>query len=235
MVWLLAAAMVMASCGNRKQQPAIDFTTALEGTVPLDSAYKMIAHTYRPWTDVQLPVTVTMIDTDGKGESLSGRLSMVRDSAIEISLRAVGVEAALAYIDADTVVVNDKYHKQYLAEPYCSVFGASGLSIGNLQDALLGAPFIPDDMAAAWSAQVKYDILQALVFADDDARVICLYGDKDIDVLATIADKQARVALALNYDQAKWDTGRSLRLRAPKGGTRIYGVDIMQSIYQQQQ
>ncbi len=235
MACLGAAAMLMASCGSRGQQPAIDFGSALVGTIPLDSAYAGIAHTYKPWADVQLPITVTMIDTDGKGQSLSGRLTMVRDSAIEISLRAMGVEAATAYIDPDTVVVADKYHKQFLAEPYCSVFGASGLSVGNLQDALLGAPFIPADMPGAWSAQVQYDILQALVFADDDARVICLYGDKDLDVLATIADKQARLAMKLNYDQARWDTGRSLRLRSPKGGTRIYGVDIMQSIYSQQQ
>jgi len=234
-VCLCAAALAIGSCGRRKVQPDIDFSSALTGTMALDSVYAMIGHTYQPWGDVQLPVTVTIIDSEGKGQSLSGRLAMVRDSAIEISLRAMGVEAATAYIDSDTVVVADKYHKQYLAEPYCSVFGVSGLSVGNLQDALLGAPFIPEDMPQAWRAQAQDDILQALVFADDDVRVIGIYGNKDLEVLAMMADKRMRLALEFNFDRAKWDTGRKLRLRSPKGGTRIYGVDIMQSIYQQQQ
>lgn len=231
---LCAAALGIVSCSRRKDQPAVDFSVPLEATEPLDSVYAAIVRTYQTWDDVQMPVTVTLIDAEGKGQSLSGRLTMVRDSAIEISLRAMGVEAANAYIDPDTVVVADKYHKQYLAEPYCSVFGASGLSVGNLQDALLGTPFIPADMPQAWRAQAGDSIMQALIFADDDVRVIGLYGDNDLDVLAVMADKQARLALKFNFDQAKWDTGRSLRLRSPKGGTRIYGVDIMQSIYQQQ-
>lgn len=232
---ILAAAVILASCDRRKQQPNIDFSFALNDTIPLDSAYALIGHTYQGWADVQMPVTATMIDAQGKGQSLSGRLTMVRDSAIEISLRAMGVEAALAYIDKDTVVVADKYHKQFLAEPYCSVFGASGLSLSNLQDALLGAPFLPEEMPWAWKAQVEDDILQALIFEDDDARVIGIYGNNDLDVMAQIADKQARLALKFNFEQAKWDSGRKMRLRSPKGGTRIYGVDIMQSIYSQEQ
>lgn len=232
---IIASVFAISSCDRRKQQPNINFSQALTDTIPLDSAYRLIGHTYQEWADVQMPVTATLIDADGKGQSLSGRLSMVRDSAIEISLRAMGVEAALAYFDDDTVVVADKYHKQFLAEPYCSVFGASGLSLGNLQDALLGTPFIAADMAGAWKAQIEGGILQALIFEDDDAKVIGIYGNNDLDVLAQIADKQARLALKFNFDQAKWDTGRKIRLRSPKGGTRIYGVDIMQSIYSGQQ
>lgn len=232
---ILAAVFAVSSCDRRKQQPNIDFSFALNDTIPLDSAYVLIGHTYQGWTDVQMPITATMIDAEGKGQSLSGRLTMVRDSAIEISLRAMGVEAALAYIDNDTVVVADKYHKQFLAEPYCSVFGASGLSLANLQDALLGTPFVAADMGWAWKAQIDGGILQALIFEDDDARVIGIYGNNDLDVLAQIADKQARLALKFNFEQAKWDTDRKIRLRSPKGGTRIYDVDIMQSIYSQQQ
>lgn len=234
-ICLCAALLAIASCGRRKAQPDVDFSSALIGAEALDSVYARIGHTYRPWADVQLPVSITLIDSEGKGQSLSGRLTMVRDSAIEISLRAMGVEAATAYIDSDTVVVADKYHKQYLAEPYCSVFGASGLSVGNLQDALLGTPFMPEDMPDAWKATVEADILQSLIFADDGVQVIGLYGDNDLDVLAMMADKQARLSIKFNFGQAKWDTGRKLRLRPPKGGTRIYGVDIMQSIYSQQQ
>ncbi|MCM1451865.1 MAG: DUF4292 domain-containing protein [Clostridium sp.] len=232
---LCAMAIAFASCGRKKPVQAVDFSVAMVGALPMDSVNGMIGGAYQPWRDVQMPVTVTMIDDDDKGQSMSGRLAMVRDSAIEISLRAMGVEAALAYIDPDTVVVVDKYHKQYLAEPYPSVFGASGLSLGNLQDALLGAPFSPQSMPEAWSGRAQDEILQSVVFQDEDALVVGLYGDKDIDVLVQIADKRARMAIKFNYDQAKWDTGRKIRLRAPKGGSRIYGVDIMQSIYSEQQ
>lgn len=93
-----------------------------------------------PWTQLNLPVKIAV--KSPQKISLSGRIYMRRDRDIYITLRVLGMEVANMYVNSDSVYAADKLHKYYIAEPIKDIFAGASLSIGDIQDALLGRPFI---------------------------------------------------------------------------------------------
>ena len=103
--------------------------------------YSAMCDSYRDWHDVHMPINLSMQAPDGM--SISGRATMVRNEEIYISLRVMGFEAAVIYANTDSVYFVDKYHKYAFGESFKSLMGSSGLTIGNLQDLILGRAFAP--------------------------------------------------------------------------------------------
>ena len=93
-----------------------------------------------PWTQLNLPVKIAV--KSPQKISLSGRIYMRRDRDIYITLRVLGMEVANMYVNSDSVYAADKLHKYYIAEPIKDIFAGASLTIGDIQDALLGRPFI---------------------------------------------------------------------------------------------
>jgi len=87
-----------------------------------------------------MPVKVNLLEP--KYMSVSGKAVMVRDKEIYISLRVLGFEAGGIYIDRDSVFVYEKLHKIMLAEPMSRISRATGLTLGDIQDAILGRVFV---------------------------------------------------------------------------------------------
>lgn len=99
-----------------------------------------IAAGYLPWTQLNLPVKVSV--KSPQKLSVSGRIYMRRDRDIYVTLRVLGMEVANMYVSTDSVFAADKLHKCYIAEPIKDIFAGASLSIGDLQDALLGRAFV---------------------------------------------------------------------------------------------
>lgn len=88
------------------------------------------------WHDVYMPVKVSV--DKPISQSLSGRATMVRDSLVHISMRMLGFEVAVMHIENDSMWVIDKFHKYQFAESLDKVLGKHKMSLGALQDIILG-------------------------------------------------------------------------------------------------
>ncbi len=90
------------------------------------------------WSTINVPVKVALKSPSSM--SVSGRAQMVKDKCIFISFRMLGMEVATLYADNDSVVVADKFNKRYFSTSYTPMRERYNLSIGMLQDVLLGQP-----------------------------------------------------------------------------------------------
>ncbi|MBD5248094.1 MAG: DUF4292 domain-containing protein [Barnesiella sp.] len=134
-----AAVMTLTLTGCRSSR------TVASGSKPvaemtLDEKVVDVAAHNLPWTQLNMPVKVAV--KSPQKLSVSGRIYMRRDRDIYITLRVLGMEVANLYIDSDSVFAADKIHKYYIAEPIRDIFAGATLTIGDIQDALLGRPFI---------------------------------------------------------------------------------------------
>ena len=117
---LLAIALLAAACStSRKAAGTTD-------TVQADTA----------WHTLYAPVKVNLSSPIAFGAS--GRATMVRDSLVHISMRFFGMEVAVLRATADSAWVVDKFHKIYSAMPLADLGARWGLTLGDVQDFLLG-------------------------------------------------------------------------------------------------
>ncbi len=73
---------------------------------------------------------------------ISGKLSMKRGENIMLSLRFLGMEVMSLYINTDSIFASDKIHKYYFAEGLKSLTKGFPMTLNDLQDILMGRPFI---------------------------------------------------------------------------------------------
>lgn len=155
---LTAAVMVLILTGcHSARQVAGSSKPVAEMT--LDEKVIDVASHNQPWTQLNLPVKVAV--KSPQKLSVSGRIYMRRDRDIYITLRVLGMEVANLYIDSDSVFAADKIHKYYIAEPIRDIFAGATLTIGDIQDALLGRPFINN--TGAFTADNIRDVTAALL------------------------------------------------------------------------
>ena len=107
-------------------------------SVPVVAA---LAENYSPWETFYVPFSMRI--SSPVNLSVSGRASMVRDEYIFLSMRMFGMEVATLYVDADSAFFADKYHKVLVAEPFAALSARTGLTLGDMQDILMGRAFYP--------------------------------------------------------------------------------------------
>lgn len=100
-----------------------------------------LAETYTDWETFYAPFSFRA--THPMSLSVSGRATMVRDSYINLSLRMLGFEVATIYVDSDSAFVADKYHKLLVVESLDRITARTGLTVGDIQDILMGRAFYP--------------------------------------------------------------------------------------------
>ena len=100
-----------------------------------------LAQTSSQWETFYAPFSFRCVQPTSL--SVSGRATMVRDQYIYLSMRMMGFEVATVYVDRDSAFVADKYHKVYMAEPISSLTARTGITIGDIQDILMGRAFYP--------------------------------------------------------------------------------------------
>lgn len=137
LIALLATISALTSCRTSRNADGGDGNTA---RMSLSERVIDVAAHNLPWTQLNVP-----LKADIKSPykiSLSGRIYMRRGHDIYITMRVLGMEVANLYVNSDSVFAADKLHKYYIAEPIKEIFAGAKLSISDLQDALLGRPFI---------------------------------------------------------------------------------------------
>lgn len=220
---------VLAGCGKRKAAPDVD----LQGEYMLMSEYYALlgdSAEMPQWHDIYVPFKLNLyVPTQ---VTLSGRATMVRDSAIYLSIRVMGIEGAVALITADSVFVHDKYHKIYIADEASAIF--SGIGLLPAQAALLGQPFEPGPRldSICWVLpSVADDVIESLSFdLPGGAQAYCAYGQwtpTDCGMLAGQCDvlgfasalsesPSVQASVEWSLGNAKFDTGRAVKFKPPK-------------------
>ncbi|MCM1077541.1 MAG: DUF4292 domain-containing protein [Bacteroides sp.] len=106
----------------------------------LKELFGLLESSYQPWESVKMPVTLNL--NSPKSVSISGTLSMQRDRSIHMSFRFFGMEVATLMVTDDSIFASYKLERIYFAESIRDLLGGFPATVGNVQDLLLGRPFI---------------------------------------------------------------------------------------------
>lgn len=156
---MLLVAAVFTGCRSSKGTVSSDGYQSISSqpTVTAVSPLKSITDNYRDWTDVSVPVTLRLVSP--KNMSVSARARMVRGRCIDLSFRMLGFEVARVWLTPDSVVAASRPKKVYLAESLSKLTSGLPINLDNLQDMLMGRPFIPggSTVTLADSAAMRLD------------------------------------------------------------------------------
>ena len=100
-----------------------------------------LAQTYSSWETFYAPFNLKIVRPTSF--SVSGRATMVRNQYIRMSMRMLGFEVAVVHIDSDSIYIADKYHKSLVVAPFSALTANTGLTVGDIQDIILGRAFYP--------------------------------------------------------------------------------------------
>lgn len=137
---IFAFILIIGFAGCRSSKSIVDQSMLDFSSLTLSERLQEIATANCPWTQLNLPLKVSLKSPEKV--SLSGRIYMRHNHDIYITLRVLGMEVAYMYVNSDSIYAADKVHKYYIAEPIDKIFAGASLSIGDIQDALLGRAFI---------------------------------------------------------------------------------------------
>lgn len=130
-----------SSCGSKKQFASTVSPSQSQPAALTHSDCRQSLSAYSStWQRLSLPVTLRL--REPSSISVSGTAVMERGKSITISLRFLGMEMAVMHLTNDSVVALDKYHDKYVAESLHRFLGGFPVNISNVQDALLGRPFL---------------------------------------------------------------------------------------------
>lgn len=149
----------------------------------------------------------------------SGRLTMEKGRYIHLSMRFIGMEVAVVYIDNEKVYFVDKYHKYIFAEPLSDLLGEryKGLSLSDIQDMVLGTAEIPDNGMAR---------------IEPSGYVGCSVGlvASRLSLNADLPQGKFSGSMSWNPVSATWnDKDRKVDFKAPDNYTRITLESLMQA------
>lgn len=136
----LCCIVLMASCGTKKNVPATPYEPADITGEPGD-AFTSLAASYKPWTDVSMPVRVELKEPKNLG--ISGKAAMVHGKSVYLSLRFLGMELGAVYVDTDSIYVVSKMQKLAYVESLDFFRRSFGFSLDDIQSLLLGQVFVP--------------------------------------------------------------------------------------------
>ena len=157
---IFAFILLIGLAGCRSSKSIVDQSMLDYSSLTLSERLQEVAAANCPWTQLNLPLKVSLKSPDKL--SLSGRIYMRRNHDIYVTLRVLGIEVANMYVNTDSIYVADKAHKYYLAEPIDRIFAGASLSIGDIQDALLGRAFINN------RGTLSADMLNQVTVADGE-------------------------------------------------------------------
>lgn len=168
------------------------------------SEISRIAASYTPWTDLTVPVKVSM--TKPKKMSVSGTMTMAYGKAVSIKLRMLFIEVATVYIDNESITAVSGPAGIYYTETMERFTAATGLDLRDIQSLLLGQAFAP--------GKGTLTIADAPLFtvADSD---ISVEGASGI----TLTPKKQSKNISLIFNALVPDA-------ALEASPQIYGVDI---------
>lgn len=136
---LLATAIMAAGCSTMKHtrtESSLPEATTATTAKQHGAILKALVDNPQTWDQLQVPVKITLVKP--QRFSISGRLYMIRGERIYASMRFMGIEVATLDVQPDSIHFYDKFHRKYVAESIASLMGSANVTIGDLQDLLLG-------------------------------------------------------------------------------------------------
>lgn len=155
----VAAALLLtllAGCRSSSGTSAPGTYSPADGSIPPQQLWSELAGSYGAWTDVEMPVKLSLRSPSSM--SLSGQVTMLAGEAVGISLRKLGFEVAKVYFDNDKVIVLSKFLRVAWTESFDKVTRSTGLTVADLQSALLGRVFVPGRGVATARSQRDFEI-----------------------------------------------------------------------------
>lgn len=162
---LLAVILTASIAGCRSQKETASAGSdlregvAVPANTALNSRYTMLTESWKPWNDVEVGVKVSL--TSPAKLNAAGKAWMKRGEWISISVRMLGFEVATFWVDRDSVVAVDKFHKKYVSQPTKKLLGDANVTIEDIQDMLMGRAFIAGRGTASVADRKLFDFEQA--------------------------------------------------------------------------
>lgn len=137
---IIIACAALAGCRSGKE--AAEGSTSLFDSpeISLTQRAEALAEASGEWSELNVPLKVEI--KNPFAISGSGRAYMRRGKDIYISIRVLGFEVAVVYVDGKTVNIADKFNRRYLSEPIENILGTASITIADIQDLLLGRVFV---------------------------------------------------------------------------------------------
>ncbi len=135
---ILIISLLLCGCHSQKpiQHPDTNTISLPASKTSTAELFEQITGTYNSWTDMYAPITLQL--DSPKQFSVSGRATMVNGKEIHISLRMLGMELGVIYINERKVYAVDKIHKQYIEEDLDRLLAGVDVTISDVQNILLG-------------------------------------------------------------------------------------------------
>ena len=133
------ATLALVACGTTKPSNNVD--TIATHALNNQELSMLVARQEKSWATMQAGGSIKLSGAVSFSSSMQVR--MQRGEAIVISLRPLlGVEVGRLVITSDSIVLIDKWHKQYIAEPVTLLSGGLPVTVNDVQDIFLGRPFV---------------------------------------------------------------------------------------------
>lgn len=119
------------------------------GRQELRDLFDRLEGSYTSWDEMKVPVNLSL--KSPKRFNVGGTLTMVRDRSIHLSFRFLGMEVASVMVTPDSIYALYKLERIYFAEKISDLLGGFPATVGNVQDMLLGRPFVLGENAVHFS------------------------------------------------------------------------------------
>lgn len=263
--------IAMTACGSSKNTTSAPSSSLYSDN---DTTYLLLKHLvnatskYKNWEDVVIPLEMSL--SQPKNLTISGRATMIKDKSLFISIRALGFEVATLYANTDSIYASYKLNKIYIAEDIKKFLTNYPITIGNLQDLLLGRAFMLGKGTLAydmnkemklslgkdlWTASPHCDIQgvqYAFLFGNNSdelamlmidfnnkSRATCCYNPATTTVAGNVSNRvdlstslksiPLKASISWDIENAKWNTGATIKWKAPKGYRRIDANSLLKA------
>ena len=136
---LALVAIIWQGCSSSRKTSSPE-PSYQAGVLSPQQRFEALASDLGDWTELQVPLKVEL--SKPQKLSASGKAYMHRGVDIYVTLRFLGFEVASMYADSDSIFIIDKINRHYLAEDISALLGGVELTVSDIQDILLGRPFI---------------------------------------------------------------------------------------------
>lgn len=138
LLFILGICMLPSLASCKANKPATTQTYQSQASTTAGIAEKI--DTLASWQKLNVPVTLRL--KEPKSISVSATATMERGKSVTLSLRFFGMEIGVLHVTTDSILVLDKYNHRYVAEPLSQLLKGIPTDISNIQDMLIGQPFI---------------------------------------------------------------------------------------------
>lgn len=158
----LGLSVLLFGCRSSRNAASLDATQSPSAPISQPSRlspkqqFETLVASYQPWTDVTMSVKCTL--RSPKSMTISGRATMIRGEELRLSLRMLGFEVGGLYIGRDSIFFYEKLNRTMVAESMAKLTDATGLTLSDIQDVLLGQLAYPGADRADGSFIKKFNV-----------------------------------------------------------------------------